>query len=127
MKIDRVAIHNKYNGRCAYCGASIHIKDMQVDHIRPKFRFDEIHFDEDIPDYDVDDIRNLNPACRACNNWKSIYFIDEFKAQVLNQVAASRKYSRNFRMAERFGLVEETGKAVVFYFEEIRGEEDGTQ
>ena len=33
------------------------------------------------------------------------------------QVAAARKYSRNFRMAERFGLITENKIDVIFYFE----------
>lgn len=28
----REAVYAKYNGRCAYCGRRIDIKDMQVDH-----------------------------------------------------------------------------------------------
>ncbi len=32
----REQVYQKYNGRCAYCGHEIAIKDMQVDHIIPK-------------------------------------------------------------------------------------------
>lgn len=115
MKINRLIVHNKYDGHCAYCGDEISIKDMQVDHIRPKLRFCE----GIAPDYHVDDNRNLNPACRACNSWKLIYFIEEFREQIQSQVVAARRYSRNFRMAERFKLVEEIGTPVVFYYEKL--------
>lgn len=111
MKINRELIHNKFNGHCAYCGCDITVKDMQVDHITPKLLFDNK------VGYGVDNIKNLNPACRVCNNWKSIYSVEEFRNQMQNQVAAARKYSRNFRMAEKFGLVNENNTKVIFYFE----------
>ena len=40
-KHDRIKIHAKHRGRCAYCGAEIALKDMQVDHIVPKANFRE--------------------------------------------------------------------------------------
>ena len=36
-KKQREQIYKKYNGRCAYCGEKIEYKDMQVDHIKPKY------------------------------------------------------------------------------------------
>ena len=57
-KIDRQAIYAKYGGRCAYCGHPIDIKDMQVDHIFPKWRGGP------------DAMENLNPSCRMCNFYK---------------------------------------------------------
>lgn len=36
-KDQRMQIWQKYDGRCAYCGEPIEYKDMQVDHIKPKF------------------------------------------------------------------------------------------
>ncbi len=34
-KAERVEIHNKYDGHCAYCGCEIDISKMQVDHVKP--------------------------------------------------------------------------------------------
>lgn len=34
-KKTREAVYAKYDGHCAYCGRSIDIRDMQVDHFRP--------------------------------------------------------------------------------------------
>ncbi len=31
MKIDRKSVYEKFDGRCAYCGREITIKQMQVD------------------------------------------------------------------------------------------------
>ena len=41
-KKTREIVYNKYNGHCAYCGCEIEMKDMQVDHIVPKCRNNEI-------------------------------------------------------------------------------------
>ena len=30
----RIALYNRYNQRCAYCGCNLEYKDMQVDHIK---------------------------------------------------------------------------------------------
>lgn len=112
MKINRELVYNKFNGHCAYCGCAIPTsKDMQVDHIIPKLLFNSRI------GYDLNDILNLNPACKVCNNWKSIYSVEEFRIQMQNQVNAARRYSRNFRMAEKFGLVPQINTEVLFYFE----------
>ena len=41
-KKTREIVYNKYNGHCAYCGCEIEMKDMQVDHIVPKYRNNEM-------------------------------------------------------------------------------------
>ena len=116
MKINRQDVHEKYNGHCAYCGEEILFKAMQVDHIRAKVIFNTGHISK-IPKYGVDDIKNLNPACRVCNNWKHRLTTDEFRHEIQQQVKRLRKYSAQFRMAERYGLVTETGTLDKFYFE----------
>jgi 5-methylcytosine-specific restriction endonuclease McrA len=113
MKIDRktiirATIYEKYDGRCAYCGWKILIHEMQIDHLYPKNRGG------------TDSIENLNPACRVCNNWKWNFTIEEFRYEIKKQVDRCRLYSRNFRMAERYGLVSENKKPVEFYFEKER-------
>ena len=116
MKIDRGEVYTKYKGRCAYCGEDIRIKDMQVDHIRAKQIFNFGHI-KDIPDYDVDDIRNLNPSCRVCNNFKDVWSVEQFRENLEDQVEKARKYSGQFRRAEKYGLIEIKKKKVIFYFE----------
>jgi len=116
MEIDRWAIYEKYGGHCAYCGETIEFKAMQVDHIRPKRRFSVGHIDN-IPKYHVDDLQNLNPACRVCNNWKLVWTVDEFRYEIEQQVKRLRKYRAQYRLAERYGLVINIDKPVIFYFE----------
>ena len=34
-KDERMAVYEKTNGHCAYCGCELEYKDMQVDHVIP--------------------------------------------------------------------------------------------
>jgi len=114
MKIDRQAVWNKYSGRCAYCGDVIPFRSMQVDHIIPKCSFHTGRVD-----YDVDDIRNLNPSCRFCNNWKLSYSVERFREELSKQVERGLEKSANLRMALRYNQVKLTPSDIVFHFEEV--------
>lgn len=105
MKIDREAVYAKYSGRCAYCGKEITMMQMQVDHIHPRYLGGS------------NDIGNLNPACRVCNNWKLTFTIDQFRHEIAAQIERLRLRSANFRLAERYQLVEVPEREVVFWFE----------
>jgi len=120
--IDRVAVHNKYDGHCAYCGKQITIKEMQVDHAIPKFHYNPTHDclvvdGRKFIDYGLHDFQNLMPACRVCNNWKRTWTIEEFKHEIEMQIERLRKYSAPFRLVERFGIVKTENFSIVFYFE----------
>lgn len=119
-KETRKTIYNKYDGYCAYCGEQITYKNMQVDHIYPKDRA-HIYFKE--TGKHVDDISNLNPSCRICNNYKYNWDIELFRKNLSKQVERARKTSMNFRMAERYGLIKITNKPVEFYFESVEKKE----
>ena len=80
---------------------------MQVDHIKASYCGGS------------DDMDNLNPACRPCNNYKLTYSIEELRHEISRQVDRARRYSVNFRLAERYGLIAITGNPVVFYFERV--------
>lgn len=110
----RESVLQKYGGHCAYCGAALTMKTLHVDHIIPKYRW---HQYVRTASYNRDDLENLNPTCRCCNLWKHNWLLDEFRTELSRQVERARKYSRNFRMAERFGLIKATGEPVRFYFE----------
>ena len=102
----RKAILAKFGGRCAYCGWEINNLQMQMDHIVAKNN-------GGTNDYD-----NLNPSCRYCNNYKTVYDIEYLRMQIGLQVQRARKYSTNFRLCERYGLITVNEDVdVVFYFE----------
>lgn len=112
----RDRIHQKYGGRCAYCGGEITLKQMQVDHMKPIYRGNPTVN----PAYrGTDTIDNMMPACAPCNRWKSVLPLEEFRAELAAQVERLRRDSAAFRMAERHGLVAATGSPVVFWFEKI--------
>ena len=120
----RKQAHEKCGGRCAYCGEEVTFKTMQVDHIIPKRNFTEHYYCPVLEtvtkiDYDVDDARNLNPSCRKCNNFKTAMSLEQFRRELEAQVARARRYSVNFRMAEKFGLIQTEERPIVFYFEKL--------
>jgi 5-methylcytosine-specific restriction endonuclease McrA len=123
----REAVKQKFNGRCAYCGCKP--KRLQVDHIVP-YCFPHV-LDNDllrkryVPEFlyhlrsgDINSKDNLFPACQSCNGFKGGYHLEEFRMSLAAQPERAEK-NINYRMAKRFGLVEETGKDVVFYFETV--------
>lgn len=78
-KIDRLLVYSKYNCSCGYCGNHIpSIKDMQIDHIVPKWRFLEGY-----EQGDMDQESNLMPTCRTCNHYKRGYSLEEFRRLVM--------------------------------------------
>ena len=109
---------DKYDGHCAYCGEGIDLKSMQVDHIRSQRNF---YFGRrnEIPDYDVGDVQNLNPSCRKCNNFKTGMSLEEFRGELQRQVERARLRSVNFRMAEKYGQIQVKEGPIKFYFEKL--------
>lgn len=127
MKIDRVKVFEKYNGKCGYCGESILLKTMQVDHIIPQYnylfhiknQFKIPVFLNHLGESDMNHPDNLMPSCRVCNKWKGAFDLDLFRKEVFEQIKRLNDYSSNYRMAKRYNLVEENPKPVVFYFEKV--------
>ena len=63
----RKAIFGLCAGRCAYCGKKLDFKRFTIDHVRPLSMGGE------------DDIGNMLPACRRCNEEKRDMPLDEFR------------------------------------------------
>lgn len=104
-KTERKAVHNKCGGHCAYCGCQITLKQMQVDHVQP------------ISVNGKDDLTNMLPACRSCNNYKSTLTLDKFRAAIENWPFVLRRDSTTYKNAVRFGMVIPNPHPVIFYFE----------
>lgn len=75
------------------------------------FRFPENHH-----------IDNMMPACISCNVNKSSMNIEQFRNFIAGFVSSLNKYQKTYAVVKRYGLVEETGKPVVFYFETHQSE-----
>lgn len=84
-KETRQLIWNKYNGRCAYCGSEIELKDMQADHIQPVYRdWDAETLLKQGFTKGLDEFDNYAPSCRQCNFYKSTLSIEKFRERLLD-------------------------------------------
>ena len=112
----REQVYQKYNGHCAYCGCELEIKDMQVDHVlsvaRAKWIKDELN---------LNNIDNLMPSCRACNYYKDTYSIETLRKNLSTLMERVRK-QYIFRLAEKYGMVQEMNWDGKFYFEKVNDE-----
>lgn len=138
-KHQRSKVFSMFGGRCAYCGCSLPEKGWHADHVEPCLRRMEIvpkderknpiafevrHSGEFINE-DANNIDNFYPSCAPCNLFKSAFSVELFRSEISKQAERARASSVNFRTAERFGLIKETGVDVVFWFE-IFHENGGT-
>lgn len=104
-KHTRLKVYQKYNGHCAYCGCTLELKDMQVDHIQSVYWYNG-----------ANDIENYNPACRMCNFYKSTMSVEDFREQ-LGKILSRLEKVFIFRLAKKYGLIREIKEPVIFYFE----------
>lgn len=116
MKIDRSKVHSKYNGHCGYCGKSISIKEMQVDHMIPKCHGDyELRKDPNAWGK-IHSFENLMPSCRRCNHYKRADNVEQFRYSMKDLHKRLEKIYIN-NVAVDFGMIEIKPFNGVFYFE----------
>ncbi|MFA6973968.1 MAG: HNH endonuclease [Parcubacteria group bacterium] len=110
----RKAIHDKYDGHCAYCGNIITIDEMHPDHILPKSKGGS------------DAIANFNPSCKLCNSFKSDLTLEEFEVAIMLLVPNLFK-QYHYRVAHHFGLLKVTNDSFKFqfYFETLNHKDNG--
>ena len=121
-KSERLAVYDKTNGHCAYCGKEITLQQMQVDHVVPV----EFYEAYKAMGQDLNAMDNLLPACRSCNNYKHTLTLEKFRAAIEHTPDVLARDSVTYRNAVRFGLVTPTPGPVTFYFErlEVTNEHD---
>ena len=114
----REEIWYKYGKKCAYCGSNLEYKKMQVDHIKPLYRNDNV---KTLEVWGVErggnDIDNLKPSCARCNRWKSTFSLEQFREEISKQCERLKRDSSQYRMAIDYGLIKETDNKIVFWFE----------
>lgn len=132
-KTDRQIIFNKFGGRCGYCGCDLG-KGWHVDEVLPIVRGWEYIKDEsgqrvyDNKKHDYKkrttiqfperlNIDNQMPACASCNILKSSQSLEGFRSSIAQFINSLNSYTNQYKIAKRYGLVEETNKPVIFYFE----------
>lgn len=110
----RDKVRAKFGGKCAYCGKPLG-RVFHEDHVAPIYRG---WMKDKRPEWAGKDVEeNLFPACPRCNLWKKTFTVDQFRAEIAMQVDRLRRDSAAFRLAEDFGVVEQTEKPIVFWFE----------
>lgn len=118
----RQQVYEKYDGHCAYCGCELAYKDMQVDHVDPCYRNDpesktgnEVKKSAD----ELNQLDNLMPSCRMCNFYKGTGNPEMFRDKLQECLLPNTIRPFQFRLAQKYGLVEVHEKPIRFYFEEV--------
>lgn len=117
----RLAVWEKYDHHCAYCGCDLEYKDMQVDHI------ESVYLHNDYATHDsnyerkslteLNEMENLMPACRMCNFYKSSSELEVFRSKLTDTLMRNLRKSFDYRLALKYGLINEHIEPVKFYFE----------
>lgn len=128
-KADRKKVFDKYGGRCALCGDGLtsgwHVWDVLPIKtiVTDGGELLKINTEQE----------NLIPACKECGsvrikNESGKMDLESFRNEIVSMYRFCRDsamYSSSLRRAIRYGLVEETNKAVVFYFETLTRPREG--
>jgi len=112
-KAQREIVFNKYAGKCAYCGCDLTGK-WHADHIEPVWR------NRSDTRNDLHILENINPACAQCNISKSIFSLEDWRERLRTHLDSLNKYHTVYRLVKAFGLIEETKRPIVFYFETLQ-------
>lgn len=134
-KSDRQIIFDKYGGRCAYCGCGLD-KGWHVDHMLPirrkrkavgGFWDNQLSPDRNwverkyVPDGcehpERDVLENKIASCRSCNINKHGQSVEEFRSMIAGFMKSLNERIVQYKVARRYGLIQETGIEVKFYFE----------
>lgn len=74
----------------------------------------------DFPELDIPD--NMLPACFSCNSYKSTMPVEQFRKEIGLLVSRLNERFSQYKIAKRFGQIEETNKPIVFYFETLQNQ-----
>ena len=130
-KKEREIIFNKFGGRCAYCGNELPEKGWHVDEIKPVRR--NYYYDRGKGKFmqskknpmrhpERMHIDNQFPACPPCNINKHDFSLEEFRKAILGYMKHLNERRTQYKMAKRYGLVNESISPVVFYFEKFQSQ-----
>jgi 5-methylcytosine-specific restriction endonuclease McrA len=116
----RIAVFQKYGGRCAYCGDHVSVASMEVDHIHPRAQRHLVSLES------FENLENLHPACRPCNRTKGNRNLEDFRTHIRrlrNDLITSKRYECLSQMA-LYVVNQWDGK---FFFEQVPGCEEDSQ
>jgi hypothetical protein len=114
-KKTRVAVYEKYEGHCAYCGKEIEYKEMQLDHMIPRQRERFKKYTEE----EIECFENYMPSCRRCNHYKRAHSLETFR-QMIEEIP-NKLFRDNYiyKVGLDYGLVSVHKQKVTFYFEQL--------
>lgn len=117
----RREVYNKCHGHCAYCGCRIDYSEMQVDHIRSVYQYNDLLSAKTLEE--LNDPSNLLPSCRSCNFYKGSRSIESFRQSLEETLFRNATETFQFRLAEKYGLVERHPHKIRFFFETMEEEQ----
>ena len=119
MKKLRMKVWLKYNKRCAYCGKILEYKDMQIDHMTPKYEYD-MYSHPKISLSELNGFDNLMPSCRRCNHYKRKCDLEGFR-HLMKTLHERIKDQYISKVAIDYGIMEIKSFNGKFYFEKKGG------
>ena len=115
-RAQREIVRNRFGGKCAYCGCDLPDR-WHADHFEPVVRMDWLRPGEAPVRPENHRLENMMPACPQCNISKHSLSLEEWRNWLAGHVNSLNQHHSVYRLAKSFGLVQETGREVVFYFE----------
>jgi 5-methylcytosine-specific restriction endonuclease McrA len=120
-KAQRATLREMFGGRCAYCGCELGDR-WHADHVEAVHReWWKKGGGVERPEHDT--LENLMPACPPCNIDKHAMSLEDWRKKLQRATEVLTRNQPTYRHAKRFGLVVESGAAVVFYFERFAAEQ----
>lgn len=127
-KAEREQVRLKYGGHCAYCGKDLGER-WHADHLEPVTR--ELiskrtpngtwrHVSGKPLKPENDHLGNMMPACAPCNISKGGQTLEGWRSWLAGHVNSLNAHHPIYRMCKAYGLIAETGAAVVFHFEKVQ-------
>lgn len=65
-------------------------------------------------------LQNMIPACASCNINKHGFSVEDFREMIEGFMKHLNERNTQYKLAKRYGLIQETVKPVVFYFETFK-------
>jgi hypothetical protein len=115
----RMAVYEKYDGHCAYCGKKIDYKEFQLDHIIPRRNWGNRYTEEQIECFE-----NYTPACRRCNHYKRAHTLKAFRKMIEEIPKKLFRDNYIYKVGLDYGLIEPHERKIKFYFEQIEERPD---
>lgn len=123
-KAEREQVRQMFGGRCAYCGEPLSTR-WHADHFEPVMRGVGSYWSGQ-PALRMENHRldNMMPSCASCNISKATYSLEQWRDVIAGYVDAISRNMPTYRLARKYGLIQETGATVTFYFERAAAEKE---